>query len=276
MAQAIIRGAFDAKLLAPFEVVVCEPDLAKRRVLETWGVRAHAPYADALQLLGSRVEGDERTRDGQVLLAVKPQMLDDVARELRPLLEKQQSAGHRRVVISILAGTPIAKIRARLGERLPVVRVMPNTPAQVRLSMSAVSVGEGTTFEQAQFAKDLFQTLGEVIAIDESLIDAFTAVAGSGPAYLFYLAEMMIASARELGFDQITADRVVRQTLLGSSTLLAHSHELPQALRAQVTSKGGTTAAATRVLDEAQIGDVFLRAITAARDRGREIQGHFT
>jgi pyrroline-5-carboxylate reductase len=272
MAQAILRGAFDAKLLAPFEVAVVDPDPAKRALFGGWGVAALSNIREACDRLSRRVETDERTRDGQVLLAVKPQSLAEVAAELGPILAQTS-----RTVISILAGTPIAKLRASLnGPALPVVRVMPNTPAQLRKAMTAVSIAPDTPPACAELARDLFMSLGEVITIREELMDAFTALAGSGPAYVFHLAEAMLHAATSMGFDRITADRVVRQTILGSACLLETSNQPPGVLREQVTSKGGVTAAALASMNSGlsageSVYDAIARAILAGRDRAAEL-----
>ncbi|MCH9057700.1 MAG: hypothetical protein IIB55_03625 [Planctomycetes bacterium] len=117
----------------------------------------------------------------------------------------------------------------------------------------------------------IFEAVGDVIRIDEQLMDAFTAVAGSGPAYVFYLAQAMSTAATKLGFDEAQAKQIVQRTIAGAGALLAESPDSPEALRAAVTSRGGTTAAATAVLDESSVMQAMIDAITAAHDRGREL-----
>jgi pyrroline-5-carboxylate reductase len=117
----------------------------------------------------------------------------------------------------------------------------------------------------------LFGSIGQTMRIAEGLMDAFTGIAGSGPAYVFYLAEAMVEAAEQLGFDRAQALLLARQTVMGSGALLGGSPETPRALRAAVTSKGGTTAAATDTLDDAGVQDAFVRAIHAARHRGAEL-----
>ncbi len=306
MGKAIILGALDAKLMAPGEIVVCEPDPAKRDAMRGWGVQVVAEHEDAMGRLlpvPGKLEDIHESYGlaacgGQVLLAVKPQMLDEVGEQLRPHLSAMP-----RVVISILAGMPTAKITAALADlggpplrgghgidgvkqetaaerrttqSIPVIRVMPNTPARLRKSMTAISYGASANAAHGSLAYDLFASIGEVVKIDESLMDGFTALSGSGPAYIFYLAEAMMRAAQEVGFDRITADRVVRQTIAGASGLLMDSHEPPETLRAAVTSKGGTTEAAVEELERSHGGgvmDAVVRAIVAGRDRGRELAG---
>jgi pyrroline-5-carboxylate reductase len=276
MGKAIALGALDAKLLAPGEIVICESEASKRATMTGWGVQVVGKASEAVERLLpvpaplDQIENSTALAacGGQVLLAVKPQSLDAVATELREPL-----AAMPRVVISILAGTPTSKVAEKLGGSSRVIRVMPNTPARLRKSMTAMCLGAGANSAHGGLAYDLFASIGEVVKIDESLMDAFTAVSGSGPAYVFYLAEAMVKAAQEVGFDRITADRVVRQTIAGAAALLADSNEPPEALRAAVTSKGGTTEAAVGELDRAKVIDSVVAAIIAGRDRGRQLAG---
>jgi pyrroline-5-carboxylate reductase len=260
MARAIVRGAIDAHVILPSEVVVCEPDEAKRNEFEKWGVRTTRAHAEALGSL---------KRDGQVLLSVKPQMLGAVADQVRGHWPEREGGV---IVISVLAGAPTSRIREALGNNVRVVRAMPNLAASIRQSATALCVGAGAGAGDEDFAAKLCTGIGQlVVRIDESLMDAFTAVAASGPAYVFYLAEAMMRAAVELGFDTGTADRVVRETIAGAAALMAEAFEPPGSLRAAVTSKGGTTEAAARVLDGRGVMEAIVAALTAARDRGAEL-----
>lgn len=266
MAQAILRGGAGSKVLDPARVAVAEPDPEKRRLLTPAPAAAVATASEALAWL-RRVE--RAPGEGQVLLAVKPQSLGVVAGEIGPLL-----GSARRVVISILAGTTSGLIREALGGSVAVVRAMPNLPAKIGRGTTAVALGAGAAAGDEEAAMRIFGGIGRVVVrIDESLMDAFTAVAGSGPAYVFYLAEAMMRAAVELGFEEETAGRIVRETVAGAAAMMAEAVEPPAALRAAVTSKGGTTEAAVRVLEEAGVMGAVVRAITAARDRGRELAG---
>jgi pyrroline-5-carboxylate reductase len=265
MARALIEGAIRAGVCPAASIAVAEPDDARRHGLDALGVRT-AERASALAPMLAPAT--------QVLLAVKPQSLADAARDAMSI------AWRDRVVITILAGTPSAKVRAALGgagagEGPRVVRAMPNLPARIGEGCTAVAPGAGACPGDEAMALRLFRAVGPVVEVlDESLMDAFTAVAGSGPAYLFYLAQAMTRAAVSLGFEASMADRVVRQVLSGSAALLlADPARDAEAHRAAVTSKGGTTEAACRVLDEANVMDSFARALTAARDRGRDLGG---
>lgn len=257
MASAIIRGAINASVLTPSEIVVCEPDESKRRDFESLGARATASHEIALNSLAP---------DGQILLAVKPQMLAAAGEQMRGHLPKHQAGV---VVITVLAGARTPKIRESLGNGVRMVRIMPNLAASIGRSATAICLGAGAQPGDDDFAAQLCTGIGQlVVRIDESLMDAFTAVAASGPAYVFYLAEAMMKAAVELGFDAAAADRAVRETIIGAAMLLAQSPDSPGALRAAVTSKGGTTEAASRVLDERGVMNAVVAALTAARDRG--------
>lgn len=258
MAGAIVLGAIRAGVVAPGEVVVCEPDEAKRADFARAGVRATDSHAEALGALRA---------DGQALLAVKPQSLAAVGEQMRPCWPARGV-----VVMTVLAGTPTEKVLAALREDVRVVRVMPNIAASIGRSVTAICRGAGAQEGDDAFAARLFEGVGPlVVRIDESLMDAFTAVASSGLAYVFYLAEAMMKAAVELGFDAAMADKVVRGTIAGAAGMMSASSAAPGAMRAAVTSKGGTTAAAIGVLDERRVMEAIVDALRAARDRGREL-----
>lgn len=261
MARAIYDGGVGAGLLDPSRVVVADPDPVKR---ERFAISV-ATAGEAMDRL-EKIEGGVGGAAGVVLLAVKPQALAGLGEELGGRL-----AGTGRVVLSILAGTPSEKVQRALGPGLRVVRVMPNTPVSIGLGMSAVAPGDGASDEDAGFAERLFAAIGDVVRIVEQQMDAFTAVAGSGPAYVFYLAEAMAAAAARMGFEQETAERIVRQTIAGASGLMERSGQEPGTLRRAVTSPGGTTAAAIGVMEEAGIFETVVEALRAARARGAEL-----
>jgi pyrroline-5-carboxylate reductase len=264
MAQAILAGGHAAAALDPAATIVAEPDPAKHPALAAHGIHIVATAAQAAQWL---LKNESAPGQGQILLAIKPQMLAPVAADLSPIL-----SGIPRIVITILAGTPSATVRSALGPATRVVRAMPNLAARIRRGATALCLGDGALPGDDAFAQQLFRAVGHlVVPLDESMMDAFTALAGSGPAYVFYLAEAMVSAAVEVGFDEPTAIHIVRETIAGAGGLLAAATESPAALRAAVTSKGGTTEAAARVLDHARVHEAITQAITAARDRGREL-----
>lgn len=203
---------------------------------------------------------------GTVLLAVKPQAMAGVLPGLRSLL------GPGCFALSIAAGTTVASIEAGLG--CPVVRAMPNTPAQIGRGISAAVAGAGIDGRQREIATALLAAVGAVEWIeDEALIDAVTAVSGSGPAYVFLLAEVLAEAGVAAGLSRDLAERLARATVAGSGALLDASDTPPAALRAAVTSPGGTTAAALSVLmdEEDGLSPLMVRAVLAALLRAREL-----
>ena len=200
-----------------------------------------------------------------VILVVKPQdmaeLLSEIAGVLRP----------GTLVVSLAAGVDIASIEARLGADIPVVRVMPNTPALVDEGMAAISGGTHTTQEHLDHVTEILSATGRVVTVPERYQDAVTAISGSGPAYLFFVVEAMIEAGVHLGLPRDVSTELVVQTMLGSAKLLRETGEHPTVLRERVTSPGGTTAAAVRELEDHKVRAAFLRAIEAARDRSREL-----
>lgn len=202
-----------------------------------------------------------------VVLVVKPQDTAALLSQVGSLIEPGS------VVISIAAGITTASIEAAVPPSVSVVRAMPNTPARIGQGVTGISAGSRCTPEALATAEQLLARVGLVVIVPEDLQDAVTAISGSGPAYLFYLAEAMVASAVELGLDTETATAMVTRTLLGASLLLDASEETARELRHKVTSPGGTTAAAIGTLDDREVTAHVIAALTAARDRSRELAG---
>jgi pyrroline-5-carboxylate reductase len=202
-----------------------------------------------------------------VIIAVKPQDLGALLDELGPLVRADQ------LVVSVCAGIPTAFIQKRLRDGVPVVRVMPNTPALVDEAMSAISAGSHATEVHLAATEAILEPVGHVMRLPEHQQDAVTALSGSGPAYFFYLVEAMIDAGILLGLPRAVAADLIVQTALGAAVMLRDSGEHPVQLREAVTSPGGTTIAAIRELEKHGVRAALLDAIEAARDRSREL-GH--
>jgi pyrroline-5-carboxylate reductase len=202
-----------------------------------------------------------------VLVVVKPQdmgeLLDEIAPELRP----------GQLVVSLAAGITTAFIESHLPDGVAVVRVMPNTPALVDEGMAAISAGSHCDATHLEMVESLLRATGRVLEVPERQQDAVTAISGSGPAYLFFVVEAMIEAGVHLGLPRTTATDLVVQTVVGSATLLRETGEHPTVLREQVTSPGGTTAAAIRELEDHKVRAAFLTAMQAACDRSRQLSG---
>ncbi|GAB3272975.1 pyrroline-5-carboxylate reductase [Kineosporia babensis] len=200
-----------------------------------------------------------------VLLAVKPRDIAGLLAEIGPALRPGT------LVVSLAAGQTIAALEGGLPEGTPVIRVMPNTPSLVDQGMSVLSPGTHCLPEHTERAQDLLSSTGKVLQVPESYQDAVTAVSGSGPAYVFYVAEAMIEAGVLLGLPRPTATELVVQTLFGAATMLRQTGEHPSILREQVTSPGGTTAAAVRLLDDQRVRGAFMSAIEAACNRSAQL-----
>lgn len=219
--------------------------------------------AQALAELGFRIV--DTTSDADVIvLAVKPQ---DMVATVQDLDVKPGA-----LVISIAAGISTTTLESLL-DGVSVVRAMPNTPSQLGLGMTAISAGTHCTDEDLAVAEALLATVGVVVRVPEAQQDAVTATSGSGPAYVFYLAEAMRDGAIALGLAPDVASTLVQQTLLGAATLLAESEVDATELRRRVTSPGGTTQAAIEVFDARSVKDVVAAAMAAAAARGKELSG---
>ena len=200
-----------------------------------------------------------------VVLVVKPQDMGGLLDEIGPALEPGT------LVVSLAAGVDTALIESRLPAGHPVVRVMPNTPAQVDEGMAAVSAGSTATAEHLERVRAIMAVTGRVLVVPEAYQDAVTAISGSGPAYLFFVVEAMIEAGVHLGLPRDVSTELVVQTMLGSAKLLRESGEHPTVLRERVTSPGGTTAAALRELEDHKVRAAFLSAMEAARNRSRDL-----
>lgn len=200
-----------------------------------------------------------------VLVGVKPAMVPDLLREIAPHLREDA------IVVSLAAGVTIATFESILPSATVVLRSMPNTPAVVGRAVTGLSSGSAATAEDTAIVRALFETVGTVIEVPESQIDALSTISGSGPAYVFLLIEEFTKAAIGKGFAEADARTMAEQTFIGATALLAASDVDPAELRRRVTSPKGTTERAVAVLQDADLGDVFARATDAALARAREL-----
>lgn len=256
MAQAIIRGLLHSGH-SPEKVHIADPSEQQRDCL-----------ADINSDLNISASNKDVASIAQVLvLAVKPQAMTLVLEELatKPRPEAQ-------VIVSVAAGITLNSIQSQIDPLAPVVRVMPNHPALVNAGISVLIASGSVTEEQKQWAEQITTVVGQSLWIDdEAMMDAVTAISGSGPAYFYLLMEIMEECAQQLGLPAELAQSLVKQTAFGSGQVAAESSNSFSSLRASVTSPGGTTAAATNLLEEEGIRDIFRKALAAARDRSVEL-----
>ena len=201
-----------------------------------------------------------------VVLAVKPQILPQVAREITPVIKPGQ------LIISIAAGITQSGLSAWLGEDKALVRCMPNTPALVLTGATALHANNKVSAEQCDLAENILRAVGITLWVqDEGDLDTVTAVSGSGPAYYFLLMEAMEKTAVEMGLTETTARLLVQQTALGAAKIALESSESPAELRRRVTSPGGTTQQALETFERGGFGELVTQALTAARNRSIEM-----
>jgi pyrroline-5-carboxylate reductase len=248
MGAALVGGLLDSGVVQPSAVAIVEVDEARRVTLG--------------ELFAGVAVTEVPPAARAAVLAVKPADIPAAATAVA-------AAGATRI-LSIAAGVRIATIEAAAGPGVAVVRSMPNTPALVRLGASAIAAGAHADDDDVAWAAGVLGAVGTVDSMVEDDLDLFTGVAGSGPAYVFLVAEALTDAAVAHGMEREVAERVVRQLLLGSATLLARDGD-PATLRERVTSPGGTTAAGLAVLDDRGVREAFGAAVRAATARSREL-----
>ncbi|MGZ4033331.1 MAG: pyrroline-5-carboxylate reductase [Bacteroidia bacterium] len=200
-----------------------------------------------------------------VIIAVKPQDLSDLAVELKQILEPAKC------IISIMAGMKIQRIETLLNNR-NIIRAMPNSPAELGMGMTGFTASKSLSLEQIRKAENLLATTGRTVFFEnEELLDAVTALSGSGPAYFFYLVKHMIEAGKQMGFDEATSAMLVKQTMLGSYHLINNANKSLDDLIKAVASKGGTTEAALSVFNDKKVGENLQNGIVKARDRATEL-----
>jgi len=254
MAEALINGLLSSKIVSAKQITAVDVNLKRLDWLKDEYKINTSDASDTKPIEKSDV----------IILAVKPQILPEV-------LEKIGEIINEKVVISIAAGITTPKIESYLSKKTPVIRVMPNMPALVCHGATGICRGKCATKTHAALALDIFHSVGYAILVEEKLMDTITAISGSGPAYVFYLMEAMIKSAIDGGLPKDKAINLVAETVRGAGELVARSQELPGELRRRVTSPGGTTEAAIKVLDVNKVNFTLLTAISAAEDRSKEL-----
>jgi pyrroline-5-carboxylate reductase len=259
MGKAILSGLLAAGTGPANVRVTTKSKASAEAIAASHGIKATALESDSAANSSAAKDSD------LVILAVKPNMiletLKDIASALKPGC----------LVVSVAAGITTAAMEGQLSGNAAVVRAMPNTPSVVGLGVTGISKGSKVTDQQLGLAVKLFSNVGKVLVVDESKIDALSTISGSGPAYVFYFAEKLITAAKSLGFSEQEASLMVKETFLGSATLLATSSSSPEELRQQVTSPNGTTMQATGRFDAADLERVFIEATEAALARAKEL-----
>jgi pyrroline-5-carboxylate reductase len=255
-------GAILGGLLAPG--VTVDGDIRVTNRTEAKAVLVRRPGVDSIALEADP-EGNARAVRGAsvVLVGVKPAMVPETLAAIAADLEPDA------LVISVAAGVTTATMEAIVSQ--PVLRAMPNTPSLIGKGVTGLAAGSRATPEQVALGRAVFETVGTVVEVPESQIDALSTISGSGPAYVFYLIEQLTATAVNLGFTEAQAQQLVTGTFLGSVELLVASGTPPEVLRAQVTSPNGTTMRAIAELEKADLTGLFDRATASALARAKEM-----
>ncbi len=250
MGGAIVSRLIDRGTYQSNEILISEPTLSQREVLQ--------------QLYGVRVTDDNNlaAKAPVLLLAIKPQIFEPVVAKL-----SQPAAD---LVISILAGVSIDRLERGFPDRA-VVRAMPNTPATVGMGITALVGGNRVRSEQMELATQIFQAVGEVVSVPESLMDAVTGLSGSGPAYVAIAIEALADGGVAAGLPRQIAEKLALQTVIGTAGLLKESPLHPAQLKDRVTSPGGTTIAGVRELERSGFRSALIEAVIAAANRSREL-----
>ena len=280
MAEALARGLIDNRVFKASELIASDVDAARRR-------RFKGALKVEVTTNNRRVLGESRA----VLLAVKPQIIDAVLTELAAAArEDGRDADSRRkpkrgradrgglaspLFISIAAGVTLGRLEGALGSGARVIRVMPNAPAMVGQGMAALVPSSGASKADLAFALRIFRAVGEAVAVaDENLIDAVTAVSGSGPAYVYLFAKALAEAGVKEGLDARMAMAMAQQTIRGAEETLRRSPMSADELIKVVASPGGTTEAALRKFAELGFSDIVAEAVQAAARRSRELGGN--
>ncbi len=253
MAEAIVSGMVAADFCAPEKIIMT--DIRPEHLADL-----SEEYGVTTSVNNGVVENAEI-----VVLAVKPQILTEVVKEIAPILQKET------LLVSIAAGISCANIEAALDGERRVVRVMPNTPALIGKGAAAIAAGTHADEADIEVAEAILQCVGMTVRVKEKELDAVTALSGSGPAYVFYLLEAMLEAAEEMDLEKETARSLALQTVEGAARLMKDSGESAKTLRERVTSKGGTTEAAIHALNDENVKGSIVKALKAAHDRSVEL-----
>ncbi len=248
MAEALARGVVAAGVLPAGRIVAADPDAARREIFAALGAEATEANAAAAAC-------------DLVCLAVKPQVLEAVLSDLASELNPDA------LLVSIAAGVRTSRIARRVPETVRIVRVMPNTPMLAGKGAAGVAPGPRATDDDVAAVARLFRAAGTAWVVDEMLLDAVTALSGSGPAYCFRFVEALAEAGLAVGLPRELAVALARQTFIGAGRLLEETGETAADLRAKVTSKGGTTAAGLAAMEAAGLSDAVRAGVRAARER---------
>jgi pyrroline-5-carboxylate reductase len=254
MAEALVKGLIAAGTAKAGQILVADPSPERLEHLKkTYGIVIQKSNLDAM-------------RDAAiVILSVKPQVIEKVLAEIAPAVDGTK------LIVSIAAGVPIAKIEKALKDGSRVVRVMPNTPALVLAGAAALAGGKSATAADLGLTQDIFNSVGRSVVVEEKLMDAVTGLSGSGPAYVFMIIDALSDAGVKAGLPRPLALELAAQTVYGSAKMVLETKEHPAKLRDMVTSPGGTTIEGLHALEKGKLRAVLMNAVEAATARSKEL-----
>jgi pyrroline-5-carboxylate reductase len=254
MGTALIKGLIESGVYDKEHLGVSDKDSsASKRITEHFGVDSYDSNIDLVRQCST------------VVLSIKPQNMKDV------LAEVKEGIRDDHLVISIAAGIPIKMVYDAIKRDIPIIRVMPNTPALVQKGVSALAAGAFVQSEHMAIAREIFEAVGDTVEVEEKMMDAVTALSGSGPGYIFKMMECMVDAGVGVGLERETSLSLVTQTFLGAAHLAKSSEHPLSHLREMVTSPGGTTEAGLGVLNEMGLAETISKAVEAACSRSVEL-----
>ncbi|KPJ58252.1 MAG: hypothetical protein AMJ42_03610 [Deltaproteobacteria bacterium DG_8] len=254
MGEALIRGILKAKLLSPQNVYASDIRESRLQQLQRDCGITTFKYNKEIAL---------KTRI--IVLAVKPQNMEEVLKEIAPVVNKKH------LIISIAAGISTSYISRHFNNEIPIIRVMPNTPALIQEGASALAKGKDVTENDLENAQKLFVSVGKTVVVDESLMDAVTGLSGSGPAYFFLFIEALTDAGVKVGLPRSVALLLSTQTCLGAARMIFETGEHPAKLRDIVTSPGGTTLSGLNAMEKGNLRKIIMDAVESATRRSKEL-----
>jgi pyrroline-5-carboxylate reductase len=254
MAEALIKGIVAAGLFTPQTIHASDiRDTQLKKIKKTYGIKTYKDNAEII------------ARTGTIILAIKPQNMKDVLSEIAPLMAKNH------LIISLAAGITTHYIVKHLNGPIPVIRIMPNTPALIQEGASVLAKGKHAIESHCKRAQKLFGSVGTVVTVDESLMDAVTGLSGSGPAYVFLFIEALADAGVKMGLPRPVALSLATQTCLGAAKMVSETGKHPAQLRDMVTSPGGTTISGLHKLEAGGLRTALIDAVEAATKRSKEL-----
>lgn len=259
MAEAMIAGLIKGGVFQPEQVIVANRSNSERlqELTKKYGIKATHDKEKLVQ------------ESAIIVLAMKP-------KDVKSGIDGIQEYIHDQLIVSVLAGVSIETITSILGKQAAIIRAMPNTSATVAKSATAIAASEDVTMSQIKKCQSLFEAIGICKLVEENQLDAVTGLSGSGPAYVYFLAEAMEKAAVEVGLDSDVARELIVQTLLGASEMITSSDKHPSQLRKEVTSPNGTTEAGITILQERGFEEALISCVKRATERSHELKMLFS